>query len=198
MRNQRGMITVDFIFAMVLILGMSGLMFALTMSLSVAAVTQYIVFASSRNYLVGHINLQKQEERARLKYQELINNDVFKPFYKNGWFQVSAEPTLGDHVRIVPEYEAATGGKNKFWGAGTTFVAKILDFRLPFYGSTVPDGDGTGSGFTTRLGSYLGREPTTQECIDFTAARWNAIRNLDGRYANAGGGGYFPMTDDGC
>lgn len=203
MRNQRGLITVDFLFALVLILGFASLMFVLSFSLSVASVTQYITFSAARNYFAGHLDQEQQEARAKAKYEELINNPIFKPLYANGWYLIDAEPQVGDHVKVKPEYEEATGGTNKFWGVGTSFTATVLDFRIPFFGSTNPDGDGSGTGFKTYIGSYLGREPTAAECIEFTAARWTAIRNLpvSGGTAYSTGtsaSGYFPMTDDGC
>lgn len=204
MRNQRGLITVDFLFALVLILGFASLMFVLSFSLSVASITQYITFASARNYFAGHLDQNLQQARGKAKYEELINNPTFKPLYSNGWYLVDAEPQIGDHVQLKPEYAAAVSDRfNKFWGVGTSFTAKVLDFRIPFFGSTNPDGDGSGEGFKTYIGSYLGREPTAAECIEFTAARWAAIRNLavsGGAAYSSGtsGNGYFPMTDDGC
>lgn len=202
LRNERGLITVDFMFAMVLMLSMASLMFVLTMTLSLASVTQYITFASARNYFPAHINQDAQKERAVLKYKELVGNPVFKPLYTNGWFKVDEEPGVGDHTQIIPEFQQAAGDANKFWGAGTNFTAAVLDFKVPFFGSTAPDSDGSGDGFKSYMGSYLGREPTTEECIAFTAERWNAIRNLavsgGSPYSTAAAGGYFPMTDDGC
>jgi hypothetical protein len=205
MNNSRGMITVDFLFAIVLILGFASLLFVLMFTLSVASVTQYITFAAARNYVVAHIDQASQEKRAVAKYKELISNSVFKPLYANGWYQIDAEPNVGDHVKIIPGYGGArTGGKvNEFWGVGTRFVAKVLDFHVPFFGATAPDSDGTGSGFKTYMGSYLGREPSADECIKFTAARWTAIRNLEvsgGSSYSTGTSdqGYYPMTDDGC
>jgi hypothetical protein len=203
MTNQKGLITVDFLFALVLILGFASLMFVLSFSLSMASITQYITFAASRNYFAAHLDQDLQQARAKAKYQELIGNPVFKPLYANGWYLIDAEPRIGDHLQFKPEYEEAAGGTNKFWGVGTSFTAKVLDFRIPFFGSTNPDGDGSGEGFKTYIGSYLGREPTSAECIDFTAARWDAIRGLSvsGGAAYSTGtsaSGYFPMTDDGC
>lgn len=203
MNNQRGLITVDFLFSLVLILGFTGLLFVVSFSLSVASVTQYITFAAARNYVPGHLNREQQEKRAQEKYQELISNPVFKPLYANGWYMVDAQAKVGDHTQIVSEYQQPGRDINKFWGVGTTFVAKVLDFRIPFFGSTNPEGDGTGSEFKTYIGSYVGREPTAAECIEFTAARWEAIRRLavsgGASYSTGtGAGGYYPMTDDGC
>ncbi len=204
MMNERGILTVDFLFSMVLILGLSGLLFVLTFTLSVASVTQYVTFATARNFGVAHVDQETQTTRGNLKYQELINHPVLRPLYNNGWYTVDAQPGIGDHTQIIPGFQAAVQGVNKFWGAGTTFTAKVLAFQIPFFGSTVPDdADDSGDNFRTYLGSYLGREPTTEECLQFTAARWTAIRNLPvsggASYSTGtGAGGYAPMTDNGC
>ncbi len=202
-RNERGILTVDFVFSMVLILGLASLMFVLTFTLSLASVTQYITFAAARNYGVAHITKEEQEKRGAAKYKELIGHPVFKPLYSNGWFKVDAEPTIGDHTKIIDGYATAAQDTNNFWGVGTSFTAAVLAFKIPFFGTTVPDGDEDGSGFKTYMGSYLGREPTTEECLAFTAARWTAIRNLSvtgGSSYSTGTStnGYFPMSDDGC
>lgn len=201
-RNERGILTVDFMFSIVLILGLASLMFVLTFTLTMAEVTQYITFAAARNYTTAHITKAQQEERAVAKYKELVDNPVFKPMYKNGWFKVDEEPTVGDHAKLIEGYQTAASVANQFWGVGTNFYAPVLAFKIPFFGTTVPDGDEDGMGFKTYLGSYLGREPTTEECLAFTAARWNAIRNMQtsggAAYSTAGANGYFPQTDDGC
>lgn len=202
--NQRGVITVDFLFSIVLVLGFSGLLFVLSFTLSIASVTQYVTFAAARNYAVAHVDKETQEARAQAKYTELLNNSVLKPLYTNGWYAVDAQLSIGDQTKFVPGWEAAIGGVNEFWGVGTNFTAKVLDFHIPFFGSTTPDDGGPkGQGFKTYLSSMLGREPTEAECIEFTAARWEAIRGLavsNGVAYSQGTSttGYYPMTDDGC
>lgn len=204
-KNQKGFITTDFIFAVTLLIGLTALLFTLTFTLSVASVTQYITFAAARNYVVAHLTRGDQEGRAKAKYDELINHKVFKPLFSQGWFRVDKEPGIGDHTRIIAGYDEAAQGWNKFWGVGTRFVAPILDFRIPFFGSTVPEGDGTGKGFNTYLGSYLGREPNADECLDFVDKRWEAIRKLSvpggaASYdtANSDANAYYSFADDGC
>ncbi|MGE4131270.1 MAG: hypothetical protein AB7F86_06505 [Bdellovibrionales bacterium] len=201
MRNQRGIITVDFMFSLVLIMGFTALLFVLTFTLSIASVTQYVTFATARNYAVAHVTIQEQTNRANQKYNEMTQSKVLRPLYSNGWYSVDQTPGIGDHTTIIPGFQGATEGVNKFWGAGTHFTAKVLAFTIPFFGSTAPD-DETGEGFTTYIGSYLGREPSSEECLEFTNGRWNAVRNLPSSggasYSTANGGGYYPMADNGC
>lgn len=203
MKNQRGLITVDFLFSMVLVLGLSGLLFVLTFSLSIASVTQYITFAAARNYAASNINQATQTERANQKYRELTAHPVMKPLYTNGWYTVDELPGVGDHTQIIPEFAQAAQGPNKFWGVGTNFTARVLAFQIPGFGSTAIEGDESGEGFKTYLGSYLGREPTMEECLAFTADRWRAIRALPASggasfSTGTGAAGYYPMADNGC
>jgi hypothetical protein len=203
MRNQRGFITVDFLIAIVVVMGFTTLLMVISLTLSVASVVQYITFAAARNYTVAHLDQATQEELGQKKYQELVSNPVFRPFFTNGWYSLSAEATIGDHTKIFPEYEDIAKGVNQFWGVGTDFKAKILDRKVAYVGATDPEGDGSGSSFKAYIASYLGREPSADECIQFTKGRWDAIRNLpasggasysSGTSAN----GYYTMTDDGC
>ena len=202
-RDQRGFLTVDFIFAIVMILGFTALLFCVSLTLTVVSVTQYITFATARNYGPANIDVTTQESQGRKKYTELINDKVFKPLYNNNWFLVDPVAGIGDHTKIIAGYDVAAQDRNQFFGAGTKFTAKLLDFHIPFFGSSAPESDGSGSGFKTYIGSYLGREVTTAECLSFTAKRWEAIRNMqvsNGTSYSTGtsAGGYFPMTDDGC
>ena len=195
--NQRGIITVDFIFAMVLILGLTSLLFVLSFTLSTASIVQYATFAAARNYAAGNIDLETQEKQAQIKYISIINSPTFKPLFTNGWFSVDSQISLGDHVEKIPALQAGVGTGNEFWGASTKFTAKILDFKVPFFGSTAPDSDGTGGGFSTIMASFLGREPTEKECAAVISARWTAIQGLGSGYGGAKGK-YYAQMDNGC
>lgn len=197
MKNQSGFITVDFLFAFVLILGFSALLFALTLTLTVVEIAQYSTFASARVYMAGHKSEEIQRQLAVDKYLELTTkNKVFAPFFKNGWFTVQPEPWVGNIVGLIPEY---ANQHNAFWGTATTFAAPILSFEIPFVGSTDPED----RGFQTKIGSYLGREPTSAECTAFVRNRWNAIRTLRpssgvSYETHTNPAGYTAFIDDGC
>lgn len=201
MRNQRGFLTLDFIFSMILIWGFTMLLFAVTMTLTTASIVQYITFASARNYFAAHSDPSVQLQVGEQKYSELVNNPVFKPLVSGGWFEIDSKPNIGDISKVKTEFNPAD--KNEFYGAGTRFVAKILDFKIAYFGSTDPEGDGSGSGFQTYIGSYLGREPSSSECWAFIQERWKAIRALSvsgGASYSTGtdNQAYKPMEDSGC
>lgn len=202
-KSEKGIITVDFLFAFTLVMGFGALMFSLALTLTVVEITQYITYASARTFYAGHIAPPAQEALATQKFVELTTNNTFGPLYKNGWFEITA-PSIGDLSLIFPDYQPASPqDPNLFWGVGTRFTARMLDFRIPFYGSTTSEGDGSGDGFATFIASYLGREVTTNECINVSRERWKAIRTLGaggsvGYNTNTSDGGYVTFTDNGC
>jgi hypothetical protein len=204
MKNQSGFITMDFLFAFVLVMAFSALLFALTLTLTVAEVTQYITYAAARNYVAAHQSEIQQNAQATQKFNNLVGNSVFKPLYSNNWFIIDKAPNVGHlSTTLFPAYQQpGPGDPDLFWGVGVNFTAKILDFQVPFYGSTAPDSN-QGSGFKTFIASYLSREPTFDECYNFMQQRWNQIRTL----TVSGGAPYstdttdnsaFPITDNGC
>ncbi len=206
--NQSGFITLDFIFAFVLVMGFSALLFALSMTLTTIEITQYITFAAAKNYSAGHVNVILQERAARLKYKELIESPVFAPLYTNGWFEISRNEGLmvGNMAAVFPEYAPPTPDQpNLFYGVGTPFIARMLDFHIPFFGSTTETGDGNGGGFKTFIGSYLSREIANDECLRlFNQRRWEKIRNLPVSGASSyststpGPEAYVVISDNGC
>lgn len=208
LNSQSGMITLDFLFAFVLVMGFAGLLFALTLTLTVVELTQYITFASARNYSAGHINVIYQEQQARLKYKELTEGSVFAPLYSNGWFEIDKPEAalVGDATQMFPEYKPSTPEEpNLFYGVGTKFIARMLEFNIPFFGSTTDEGDGQGSGFKTFVASYLGRDVTTNECLNFfNSQRWEKIRALPVSGASPysaltpANEAYVVVTDNGC
>jgi len=193
--------TLDFIFALVLIIGFSAILFVISITMTTVSVVQYITFSASRNYFAAHTDPANQVQMATQKYQELISDPVIKPLLSNGWFEVLKEPNVGDLSRVEPALGAPK--VNTFWGVGTSFTAKILDFNLPYFGKSDPDGTGDGSNFETYISSMLGREPTEKECWEFIANRWKAIRaiSVSGGAAYSTGtseDAYVPMEDSGC
>lgn len=212
MIGNKGFLTLDFLFAFVLVMGFSALIFALSMTLTVAEIAQYITFAAARNYSASNIDqsasrtaLTSQEGLAKYKYIQLASHPVFKPLFTQGWFLIENPPEkVGDISRFYPSYQPSDPEEpNLFIGVGTLFTAKILDFNIPFYGSTTDENTSGGSGFQTFIASYLARDVTTSECLNFNRDRWKAIRNLPVQGATAysvstSEAGYSVVSDNGC
>lgn len=198
LRNQSGFITVDFLFAFILILGFSAILFALTFTLTVVEIAQYSTYASARVYYGANKTEAQQKQAALDKYNDLINkNKVFSPLFKNGWFKVQPEPFVGNAATIMPEY--GQNPMNSFFGVSTIFNAEILKMQIPLFGATDPND----KGFKTTIASYLGREVSSMECAAFVQNRWNGILKLKpsrgaSYQTNTTPAGYIPVIDDGC
>lgn len=202
--NEDGVLTVDFLFSFVLVMGFSVILFSLTLTLTAVEVAQYMTFASARAQNAAHHDPEAQNKIAIDKFQEIRTNPVLNIFFGGNWFTVSS-PDIDDHSKIIPEYASPADGVSIFWGTSVTFTARILDIQIPFFGSTAPESDGSGAGFTTRIGSYLGREVTSDHCYNrVVTERWNSIRNLEvpggvAPYTNfTQPNTYIPISDNGC
>lgn len=193
--SSAGFITIDYLFAFTLTMGFTAILFSLSLTLTVASITQYVTFSAARGFSSSHTTVAEQSNFAAAKFKSLVASSVLGPFYNNGWFKIST-PDIGDLTASRPEL---TGIDAKF-GVGTQFTAAILDFNIPFFGKTDPDSDGSGRGFQAYIFSITGRESTMEECLQFSSQRWNLIKAMDNRYS----GGqytndrYVSIADDGC
>lgn len=203
LRNERGILTLDFIFALMLGMGFTMVFFALTLTLSLVEVTQYMSYAVARTSWAAHETRTLQIDIGNQKYAELRNRPVFKAIFGRGWFRLPAQPDFGNpNTGFNAEYDSDPADDNAtFIGARLRIEARILDITIPILGSSKTDSQ---TGFAN-VQTFLGREVTTTECRDnFNKARWTNIRALSGAYAGPYAAGVDPaqfvklITDNGC
>lgn len=203
MLNSRGMISAEFIFALVLCVGLCIVLFSLNFTLSMAEVAQYIAFSSARAHAAGHVDQDKQEQLAREKFNELINNPVLKPLFNKGdggWFKLADLEVAGGGIsgRDFGNDYPSQAQRVPQVGVRFKFYPKILNLKVAFLGSTSEDDEG----FSANITGLLIREPTQKECFDLQVrTRYEAILNLDPRFKVLGDQGknkYVPMEDNGC
>ncbi len=176
LNNERGSLTIDFLFATVLVMGVSGLLFALCFTLTVVEISQYIAFASSRTYYGSHFNEQTQTAQAEQKFNQLLYDSPWKVlFKKEGWFKLTYINT-GDFREDYPN--DIQNDNASFWGTVVELESKVLDFKIPFYGSTNPEDNA----FKAKVTSFLGREPSSEECINFSNERFDEIKKLNSKF----------------
>lgn len=194
-KNQSGLITLDFIFALVLVFAFTAVLFAVSLTLSIVEVTQYVTFASSRNYFAAHQSEAEQKKLGKAKYDQLVATPFFKPIYNNGWFELKDfKIGSGDDYQVLNNEP----DRFTFYGASVHLRAPVLNFRVPFFGRTAADPD---SVFQAQIASWLAREPSTDECHEFNAARMELIKQIDGNKYNSSNvnvGDYVVQTDNGC
>ncbi len=196
LKNSDGILTVDYLFAIVLAMGFMVILFSLSMTLTMVDVVQYMTFSSARVYSVANVNEAKSIENAKEKFSQLYTDPrVRSMFDKTKWFVLS-EPEYGDLTNI---YQPTNPSRNTFYGVSVGMNAKMLDIKIPFYGSTSTKNDG--QGFSTNIHTFLGREPSTEECQIFSGKRLEWLINergynhpdLRNNLQN-----YKNITDNGC
>ncbi len=195
LKNEKGILTVDYIFAIVLAMSFMAILFALSLTLTVVDVVQYMTFSSARTYSVAHKSEAHSIQRAVNKYDALIADPAVAPFFKNKWFKVGGLK-VGHMKELYPPTPLEVTKKNYYlYGTSVDLQAKVLDFKIPFYGSTH-----TGSredGFVTRVHSFLGREPSYDECMNINKRRSSWINeNYPSEHLNLQE--YRVFADNGC
>lgn len=195
LNNERGSLTIDFLFATVLVMGVSGILFALCFTLSIVEISQYIAFSTSRNYYASHYNQETQSAMAEAKYNQLVYDSPWKVFFRReSWFNLKYINS-GDFRTDYPPVSSSPNENARFWGTVLELESKVLDIQIPFYGSTNPD-EGA---FKTKINSFLGRESTADECIDFHSQRFEEIKKLNPKFqANIPTPNTVSFYDNGC
>ncbi len=185
--NNRGILTLDFIFASMIVFGFSAIIFSFGITLSVAEVVQYISFSTARNYSLAHLDEDEQRRRGEEKFQELISDPAVRPLFENGWFKTE-DVEISD---FNDEYSPESDDEN-FIGARIQFGAPILYKRIPLIGTTGTDPDG----FNANIQSFLAREPTFKECKEFMDQRAQKFQNLGSFQVDPDA--FVVQMDNGC
>lgn len=200
-QNERGVLTLDFIFALMLGMGFTMVFFALTLTLSLVEVTQYISFSVARTSWAAHETRSLQMQLGNQKYAELLAIPVFRSLFGQGWFRLPTQPNYGGADGFNTEYQVnANNDSATFYGVRLQIEARILDISIPMLGTSKSQSS-TG---VANVQTFLGREVTTTECREnFNRARWTNIQGLDPAYATAASFGAAPgavalITDNGC
>ncbi len=193
LKNQKGMLTLDFIFASIMMFTFSAILFRFAITFVVVEITQYATFASARTFFAAHKNEDEQRRVGKAKFDQLLRdqNSVLGNFFRNDWFEIG-NVELKD---FSSEFSQTAGeDSDTFVGARANLVAKVLSMNIPLLGSTTDDDLGT------QVSSYLMREPTEKECEDFTKDRFKQIQTLKAGFALGfvRDDAYLPTMDDGC
>ena len=189
LNNEDGILTLDFLFASLIVFSFSAILFSFALTLSVAEVVQYISFSSARNYSLAHLNQEKQAERAQSKFDQLSTNPAIRALFSNGWFEIFPAQ-ISD---FNDEYDTSVADdSNTFVGVRIPMSAPILYKRIPMLGTTGTDPDG----FRANVQSFLAREPTFQECEQFITERATALQNASGFSFDISAAAV--MMDNGC
>ncbi|HVK61794.1 MAG TPA: hypothetical protein VM432_09605 [Bdellovibrionales bacterium] len=187
--SASGFITIDFLFAFVIAMGFSTVLFAISFTLAMVEVGQYVTYAASRSFNPADATLSLQEANGIAKFNELVDRPVLKRILSSGWISLKS-PMLADFSEEYGDDDQV------FVGAQVQFEAKVLNFNVPFLGST-SNNPSTGK---ATLNSYLMREPSSEECREsFNRRRYEKLLELDDNYRQAKADpGAVLVTDNGC
>lgn len=193
LQDESGILTLDFIFAIVLIFGFTGILFAFALTFTAAEVAQYVTFASARAYHAANKNSDDQKIIGEQKFEELVrgNNAKLGFLFANGWFELG-DIEIGD---FNDEFNEDPGNdSDTFVGARATLIAHILQFNIPIFGGTTTEELGA------EVSSYLMREPTEEECQSFVQQRFDKIQQLKSGFSNGlvQSNEYAVIMDGGC
>lgn len=151
---KKGFISVDFMFTFVAVILLTLFLVMLTVSLCLMEVTQYITYAAAREYFVSHQSRDAQQSKSIARFNEL-NSRFFPPSISPSWFSIEKFPDF-----ILQNPNETARDRYLFIGLRAKFISKVLKINSPLFGSGDDD-------FEAELGSYLGREVSTEECQSF-------------------------------
>ncbi len=111
------------------------------------------------------------------QFQKIMDLPFIEKFLKTSkgkWFQLEMQGPAGEHFDLSSTDE---GGKRQMaYGVKLKYTSHILkNFKLPLLGN--PSDGATGDFGTANVYSFLYREPTTTECLEFNNARWSALKD---------------------
>ena len=171
--------------------------FYLSLTLVVGELVQYATYSSSRYLSLSNETVTGTKRASQIKYNKLLSGGGI---FKSGFFgdidaddkPFNLQKQLNQsHQGVNLSLPGMWRGRNLFYGVWTEFQPKGLSLKVPFWGDSV---QGSEDGlFDSVIGSYLGREPSQEECIIFAKARWRMIRDdiirpsLPGGYSGSGG-----------
>lgn len=206
MKNQRGVMTLDFIMSLMIIVAVTAAFFAVSATLAVVESAQYIAFATGRAFFAAQNTQEDQLNAAVKKFDTLRRVAPFRGMFDDSWFGLSLRDRdaavgqdLWDRSR---EYDANADARegSLFKGPIVEFSAPVLSFNIPSLGST-----GSEDSFSARLTAFLGREPNSDECRSFINSKWEKLRSILGsqydplaRGAVIEAGSAIMIEDNGC
>lgn len=187
LKNNSGMLTLDFIFASLVVFAFSAIIFSFAITLSVVEVVQYASFATARSYSLSHFNEESQRTLAQQKYDTFMSDGRISSLFQMGWFE-NGDVEIGDfNDEFEPEYDL-------FDGARIPFSAPVLYKRIPGVGATSSDRDG----FQANIQAFLSREPTFEECQEFIEGRASQFSNVMDEYDVYNSADVAVIMDNGC
>lgn len=176
--NEKGQLTMDFLFACVLVTSVAVLLGALTFALTLTEVVQYVSFSAARNYFAADYSPTEQQDAASSKAGRLIKQIPFLSAAQgNNWIAIGKQKA--GHMTDY-EIDGDQVKNSQFTGYVIEFSLPLLDIKLPLLGRVVEFEGGQGP--KTRVTSFLMREPSFTECKAYVDQAYEALLDASGKY----------------
>lgn len=199
----KGSLTIQFLLGFILCLSFVMFFAVMILTITTASITQYITYSTARQLFLGMNNKGAQEKWAKDRYKKLTQ-DKFKGLFSStsqgfsfSLFKVFPQIEYGQGIGHNPNFSGLQDRGKFFYGVWTPFEAKLLSINT-MWGNTE-----SADGFKTMIGSYLGREPTGEDCKSFNDFRWNEIERqfnyvMPRAYADFDNSNLQIVFDNGC
>jgi len=175
--KQKGILTLDFIFALTAVYAISMVFILLALTLMMSTVVQYMSFSMARSHISGDISIEDQQDAVQEKLDQLLGTYLGKFIKTNdeGWFKIETPASASDLIDD-PGWGGNGGSeRQRPYGVGIRYTSLILkNIRLPLLGS--PGDQATGDFASANIYSFMYRQPSTEECLSFNRERWQIIR----------------------
>lgn len=171
--GQEGQVLLEFILALILLLG--GTLFFVQFSLGMAwgNYIHYATFMSARAYLSGGPNRADQVARATDVLTSMVKKKDSPDQDRYGVIATGEEPLDGitgasgggvKGMAVDPPGEFDPLDRKSSWMEGVRYTFRT---RMFFFGADTGPSNSGGSGVTLTSESWLGREPSVEECMQY-------------------------------
>jgi hypothetical protein len=175
LKPEAGILSLDFIFSLTAVYAVSLVFCLLSLTLMFSSVAQYVTFSIARAHSSGDIDLNAQQEAGVFQKEKILGSYLGRFLRENegGWFRFVTTGLSQEHTAY--DWSGSVGGARQSpYGVGARFTSNLIrDFRVPLLGSP---GDGADDDFgSADVYSFLYREPSTEECLNFNRTRFEVI-----------------------
>ena len=176
-KSNKGIVTIPFLLVLFIILFLTLSLLGVAMTLVHISVSQYMSYSTARKLSLSGKSELDQKDKAEAHYKQL-REQFFAPnafTQATDWFKISKTLNKQQQLGSFPgdflnDSSKKAGYRRMFYGAGMDFSTRILKLEVP--GLL----EGNAKAPPLRIISFLGREPSKDECQEFNEKRGLRIK----------------------
>ncbi|MBC6414915.1 MAG: hypothetical protein GDA46_00765 [Bdellovibrionales bacterium] len=175
-KKEKGIVTIPFLFILIIFLFLILSFLFLNMTLVHVSITQYMSYSSARKLSLSDQSKSEQILSVEKHYRQLRSTFFSPRAYTDGskdWFELLEFLDSREHIgsNVVSDYPEENLDRQRFYGINLLFISYILKLQIPFLIDS-PDRPS----IKARVSSFLGREPSVEECAKFYEKKYETIR----------------------